>query len=256
MWTRDHGRLDALASIEHVLWSNERAARSTALRSLSKRLPVYLNAIEAPEFATRAAVEAVDAGALAAQTLEPRERALQPTTAGSGATGTGRGRGPRVVLPFLTAIAGCFADGLFAAALLRRGTSTRTIRIARPRLRTRGGDSTRRTHPRWSDPTEAAASTGRHCGPGADRRRPRPAHRAAGRADRQPEASPRDARTARLGALPRRRERRTCAARQLRQAPGRSSFTSTANHSPSPRSATPHPSPTAAAAATSSASHS
>jgi hypothetical protein len=36
-------------------------------------------------------------------------------------------------LPFLTAVADCFAAGLLAASLWRRGDATRTILIGRPR---------------------------------------------------------------------------------------------------------------------------
>ena len=138
-WTRDHGRLSALAAIEHTLWSNERAAHSTARLTPSKRLPVYLNAIERPEFATSAAGEALDAATLAGQPLERRERTFAADNAWKWNDENWARTRAAVILPFLTAIASCFADGLFAAALLRRGTSTRTILIARPRLRRRGG---------------------------------------------------------------------------------------------------------------------
>ena len=56
-WTRADGRsnrrLSALAAIERRLWEDERAAHSTARLSPSKRLPVYLNAIEAPSTGRR-----------------------------------------------------------------------------------------------------------------------------------------------------------------------------------------------------------
>ena len=45
---RSNRRLSALAAIERRLWEDERAAHSTARLSRSKRLPVYLNAIDAP----------------------------------------------------------------------------------------------------------------------------------------------------------------------------------------------------------------
>jgi hypothetical protein len=48
-------RLSALAGIERRLWEDERAAHSTARLSRSKRLPVYLNAIDAPSTAADAA---------------------------------------------------------------------------------------------------------------------------------------------------------------------------------------------------------
>jgi hypothetical protein len=59
-------------------------------------------------------------------------------------------------LPFLTQVAGCFASGLFTAALWRRGSDVRTILIARPRLRQRRGQLNARSNPAvvWPDGSE------------------------------------------------------------------------------------------------------
>ena len=59
---RSNRRLSALDAIERRLWEDERAAHSTARLSRSKRLPVYLNAIDAPSTAADAALLALDGG--------------------------------------------------------------------------------------------------------------------------------------------------------------------------------------------------
>ena len=73
---RSNRRLSALAAIERRLWEDERAAHSTARLSRSKRLPVYLNAIDAPSTVAHAALLALDAEATAATTPAARERAF------------------------------------------------------------------------------------------------------------------------------------------------------------------------------------
>ena len=73
---RSNRRLSALAAIERRLWEDERAAHSTARLSRSKRLPVYLNAIDAPSTVADAALLALDAEATAATTPAARERAF------------------------------------------------------------------------------------------------------------------------------------------------------------------------------------
>ena len=73
---RSNRRLSALAAIERRLWEDERAAHSTARLSRSKRLPVYLNAIDAPSTAADAALLALQAEATAATTPAARERAF------------------------------------------------------------------------------------------------------------------------------------------------------------------------------------
>ena len=67
-------RLERLEAVERVLWGAERAAHSTARLSRLKRLPVYLNAIDAPSPASGAALLAIHASTTAAKTLEPRKR--------------------------------------------------------------------------------------------------------------------------------------------------------------------------------------
>ena len=71
---RDFARLHSLTAIERGLWETERGAHSTARLSPSRRLPVYLNAIEAPSTAAGAATGAVEAAEMAAKRTEPRER--------------------------------------------------------------------------------------------------------------------------------------------------------------------------------------
>ena len=136
---RDHPRLGTLVSIEQELWEAERAAHSTARLSRARRLPVYLNAVEAPAWAAQAAQDALDAAALAASrpTARKREFAAEKYWKWDDPN-WGQARAA-MSLPFLSQIARCFADGLFAAASFRRGTETRTILIARPGLRLRAG---------------------------------------------------------------------------------------------------------------------
>ena len=134
---RSNRRLSALAAIERRLWEDERAAHSTARLSRSKRLPVYLNAIDAPSTVAHAALLALDAEATAATTPAARERAFAADKYWQGGDEHWAQTRAALSLPFLTEIAGCFADGLFAAASFRRGAETRTILIGRPRLRVR-----------------------------------------------------------------------------------------------------------------------
>ena len=134
---RSNRRLSALAAIERRLWEDERAAHSTARLSRSKRLPVYLNAIDAPSTVAHAAQLALDAEATAATTPAARERAFAADKYWQGGDEHWAQTRAALSLPFLTEIAGCFADGLFAAASFRRGAATTTILIERPRLRVR-----------------------------------------------------------------------------------------------------------------------
>jgi hypothetical protein len=70
---RDMSRLDRLFTIERELWSAERAAHNTSRLTPSRRLPVYLNAIEAPALASDAARDALGTAALAATVPPPRK---------------------------------------------------------------------------------------------------------------------------------------------------------------------------------------
>jgi len=132
-------RLDLLNAIERQFWVGERAAHSTARLSRSRRLPVYLNAIEAPDLAADAADSALEAEATAAVRPARREH-------GFAADKYWKSEDPHWVqarakanVPFLTEVARAFGAGLFAGALLRRGTAARTLLIARPRLRLGSG---------------------------------------------------------------------------------------------------------------------
>ena len=136
---RSNRRLSALAAIERRLWEDERAAHSTARLSRSKRLPVYLNAIDAPSTIAHAALLALEAEATAATTPAPRERAFAAEKYWRWGDEHWAQARAAASLPFLSEIAGCFADGLYAAASFRRGAATRTILIGRPRLRVRRG---------------------------------------------------------------------------------------------------------------------
>ena len=90
---RDVRRLDRLLAVERELWRAERAAHNTSRLTPSRRLPVYLNAIEAPALASDAAGDALGTAALAAtraaaararlrdgELLEVRRRALGADT--------------------------------------------------------------------------------------------------------------------------------------------------------------------------------
>ena len=175
---RSNRRLSALAAIERRLWEDERAAHSTARLSRSKRLPVYLNAIDAPSTVAHAAQLALDAEATAATTPAARERAFAADKYWQGGDEHWAQTRAALSLPFLTEIAGCFADGLFAAASFRRVAATRTILIGRPRLRVRRGRLHASDQPAVVWPRRKRQLVlGRDRRPGADRRSPRSAHR-------------------------------------------------------------------------------
>jgi hypothetical protein len=143
VWTgsvgRDHRRLVALDGIEGGLWQTERAAHTTARLTPSRRLPVYLNALEPPSRASSAALAAASVAALAAERSQPRKREFAADKYWKSRDANWTQTRAAISLPFLVQIAGCLADGLFAAASFRRGTATRTILIGRPRLRLRRG---------------------------------------------------------------------------------------------------------------------
>ena len=65
-------RLDRLLAADRWLWSAERAAHNTSRLTPSRRLPVYLNAIEMPALASEAAGAAVATAAVAATVPPPR----------------------------------------------------------------------------------------------------------------------------------------------------------------------------------------
>jgi Domain of unknown function (DUF6745) len=134
-----HARLRGLAQIERTLWERERAAHSTARLSPAKRLPVYLNALEPPDFAASAATEALSAEQAAAQTPASRARNFAADQYWRSTDPHWAQTEAAVVLPFLTEASRCFAAGLFAAALLRRSAATRTLLVARPRLSLQDG---------------------------------------------------------------------------------------------------------------------
>ena len=132
-------RLSELAAIERRLWDDERAAHSTARLNPAKRLPVYLNAIDAPSTIAAAAQLALEAEATAASTPAARERTFAAEKYWHGGDEHWAQARAALSLPFLSEITGCFADGLYAAASFRRGAETRTVLIGPPRLRVRGG---------------------------------------------------------------------------------------------------------------------
>ncbi len=138
-WSRVDGRtvrrLDLLVAFERHFWASERAAHSTARLSRSKRLPVYLNAIEAPDLAADAADSALEAEATAAVRPARREHGFAADKYWKSSDPHWVQARAKANLPFLTEVARAFGAGLFAAALLRRGTAARTILIGRPRLR-------------------------------------------------------------------------------------------------------------------------
>jgi hypothetical protein len=150
---RGHGRLERLTTIEWEQWRAVRAAHRTAVLSRSKRLPVYLNAIEAPSTASNAALSALSAAETAATTPPPRARDFAADKYWRGKDAHWAQAQAATSLPFLTDIAESFANGLFAAALLRRGPATRTLLIGRPQLRLRRGRLHASDHPAvaWPD---------------------------------------------------------------------------------------------------------
>src|SRR5262245_35417838 len=133
------GRLETLPWVEQQLWTDERSAHSGARLTPSRRLPVYLNAIDAPQTCSSAALLAVDAARTAATTPEPRTRDFAQTRHWKWHDDHWSQARAAAALPYLAQIAECFAHGLYAATLLRRGATTRTILIARPRLRVQAG---------------------------------------------------------------------------------------------------------------------
>ena len=128
-------RLDLLVTFERHFWASERAAHSTARLSRSRRLPVYLNAIEAPDLAADAADSALEADATAAVRPARREHGFAADKYWKSSDPHWVQSQAKANLPFLTEVARAFGEGLFASALLRRGTAARTILIGRPRLR-------------------------------------------------------------------------------------------------------------------------
>jgi hypothetical protein len=135
---REIRRLFSLVQIERRLWEHERAAHSTSRLARAKRLPVYLNALEAPAFAADAAHQAHRMAALAATVPPPRQHGFAADKWWKPGDDHWQQTQALAALPFLVQVADCFAAGLYAAARWRRGTETRTLLIERPRLRVRG----------------------------------------------------------------------------------------------------------------------
>ncbi len=140
-WTTYHSqtRLQRLTSIERRLWRDERSAHGTARLPRSRRLPVYLNALDEPELASSAADDALAAAARAARKPQSRRRDFAAEKYWASSDPHWVQTRAAVALPFLTDVTRCFAAGLYGAALLRQGTASRTILIGRPRLRFRSG---------------------------------------------------------------------------------------------------------------------
>jgi hypothetical protein len=134
-----HRRLNQLDVIERGLWEAERAAHTSARLSPSRRLPVYLNAIEPPSRISSAALAALHAAELAAKDPQPRRREFAADKYWKWNDTNWAQARAAISLPFLSQITPCFADGLFAAASFKRRAATRTILIGRPRLRVRRG---------------------------------------------------------------------------------------------------------------------
>jgi hypothetical protein len=132
---RDMPRLDRLFTIERELWSAERAAHNTSRLTPSRRLPVYLNAIDAPALASDAARDALGTATLAATVPPPREHGFANVTYWKYFDDHWAQTRALASLPFLVQVADCFAAGLYAAARWRHRDETRTILIERPRLR-------------------------------------------------------------------------------------------------------------------------
>ena len=129
----------SLELTENRLWEIERSAHSTARLTRSQRLPVWLYAIESPSFASASATLAINAEAMANEAQEPRASDFAGAVYWRGSDPMWLHSCAVASLPFLTEAAECFAAGLFAAALFRRGAAVRTILLGRPRLRTRRG---------------------------------------------------------------------------------------------------------------------
>jgi Domain of unknown function (DUF6745) len=136
---RSHGRLVQLAAVERELWEAERAAHTSARLSPSRRLPVYLNAIEPPSRISSAALAALSAAALAAKDPQPRGREFAADKYWRWNDANWAQARAAISLPFLSRITQCFVDGMFAAVSFKRGAATRTVLIGRPRLRVRRG---------------------------------------------------------------------------------------------------------------------
>ena len=150
---RDMPRLDRLLAIERELWTVERAAHTTSRLSPSRRLPVYLNAIEAPALASDAAGDALGTAALAATVPPLRKHGFADVSYWKYRDDHWAQTRALAALPFLTQIADCFAAGLYAAARWRHRDETRTILIERPRLRLANGRLHRANEPAvvWPD---------------------------------------------------------------------------------------------------------
>jgi hypothetical protein len=132
-------RLDRLLAIERELWRAERAAHNTSRLTPSRRLPVYLNAIEAPALASDAAGDALATAALAATVPSAREHGFAMESYWKYSDDHWSQTRALAALPFLAQIADCFSAGLYAAARWRRRGETRTLLIERPRLRLANG---------------------------------------------------------------------------------------------------------------------
>jgi hypothetical protein len=149
----DTPRFGRLLAIERELWRAERAAHNTSRLTPSRRLPVYLNAIEAPALASDAAGDALGTAALAATVPPPRKHGFATVSYWKYDDDHWAQTRAVAALPFLVQMADCFAAGLYAAARWRRGGETRTILIERPRLRLANGRLHRANEPAvlWPD---------------------------------------------------------------------------------------------------------
>jgi hypothetical protein len=130
----DVRRLDWLSRVERELWRAEREAHNTSRLTPSRRLPVYLNAIDALALASEAAREALDTAALAATAPTPRKHGFATVSWWQARDEHWAHTRAVAALPFLVQITDCFAAGLYAAARWRRGHETQTLLIERPRL--------------------------------------------------------------------------------------------------------------------------
>jgi hypothetical protein len=140
-WERDEPSrpLERLRDVEQQLWALEYSAHSTARLTKTKRLPVYLRAIERPALAADASRDLLVAAKCAAKPPPPRERDFASWDSWKFDDPAWKHAQACVAVPFLTQIAACFAAGLLGAATLRRGAESRTILLARPCLSLRTG---------------------------------------------------------------------------------------------------------------------
>jgi len=133
------GRLERLLGLEGEIWNDEFSAHRGNRLSRGKRLVVYLNAVEEPASAARAAVCALQAAEEAARRPEPRAREFAGYRFWKSQDAHWKHSQAVSASPFLSEIAACFASGLYAAARLRRRAAARTILIGRPCIRRRAG---------------------------------------------------------------------------------------------------------------------